>query len=84
MLPLVVGGLNWGAIGLFNLDLVQLVFGGETTYRASTMSRIIYSLVGVSALYALTVYTAAELEDQSRMSWPEDVLSRKRERIPAL
>jgi len=43
---LVIGGLNWGLVGFFNLDLVALVFGG-----VPYLSRIIYSLVGLSALY---------------------------------
>lgn len=44
---LVVGGLNWGLVGLFKFDLVATLFGGQTTALAT----IVYSLVGVSALY---------------------------------
>ena len=43
---LVIGGLNWGLVGLFSFDLVATIFGDM-----STISRIVYSLVGVSALY---------------------------------
>lgn len=43
-----VGGLNWGLIGFFNFDLVGYVFG-----EMSILSRIIYSLVGLSAVYLL-------------------------------
>jgi uncharacterized membrane protein YuzA (DUF378 family) len=42
---LIVGGLNWGLIGLFGFDLVAALFG-----EMSALSRIVYSLVGVSAL----------------------------------
>ena len=42
---LVIGGLNWGLVGLFSFDLVASIFGDM-----STISRIVYSLVGVSAL----------------------------------
>ena len=49
MLLLVVGGLNWGLVGLFNLDVIATVFGGST----SLISRAVYVLVGLSALYAL-------------------------------
>lgn len=42
----VVGGLNWGLVGLGNFDLVASLFGSM-----STLSRIVYALVGVAALY---------------------------------
>jgi len=43
---LVVGGLNWGLVGLFRFDLVASIFG-----EMSALSRIIYTLVGLSAVY---------------------------------
>lgn len=43
---LVVGGINWGLVGFFNYDLVNVVFGNMTV-----VSRIVYGLVGLSALY---------------------------------
>lgn len=43
---LVIGGLNWGLVGLFNVDVVAWIFGTMTTW-----SRIIYVLVGLAALY---------------------------------
>jgi uncharacterized protein len=45
---LLVGGLNWGLIGFFNFDLVSAVFG-----TMSMVSRLIYALVGLSALYGV-------------------------------
>jgi hypothetical protein len=63
---LIIGGLNWAAIALFNVDLVQLIFGGNTVYQASIWSRIVYTLVGASALYALTFFRTAE-ERHSRV-----------------
>ncbi|MBA3526540.1 MAG: DUF378 domain-containing protein [Pseudomonadota bacterium] len=45
---LIVGGLNWGLVGLFNFDLVAALFG-----EMSTLSRIVYALVGLSAIYQL-------------------------------
>ena len=39
------GALNWGLVGLFELDLVALLFGDMTI-----LSRIVYSLVGISAI----------------------------------
>ena len=44
---LVVGGLNWGLVGLFDLDLVALIFGDMTL-----LSRTVYILVGLSAIFA--------------------------------
>lgn len=45
---LVIGGLNWGLVGVFKFDLVKAIFGDM-----SVVSRIIYILVGVAALYAI-------------------------------
>jgi uncharacterized membrane protein YuzA (DUF378 family) len=45
---LVIGGLNWLLVGALNLDLVALIFG-----PGSLISRIIYVLVGLSAIYVL-------------------------------
>lgn len=44
---LVIGGLNWGLVGLFRFDLVASLFGGQ----GQVVARIIYTLVGLSALY---------------------------------
>lgn len=44
---LVVGGLNWGLVGFFQFDLVAALFGGQS----AVISRIVYSLVGLSAVY---------------------------------
>jgi len=44
----VIGGLNWGLIGLFNYDLVAMIFGSM-----SFLSRLVYGLVGLSAVYVL-------------------------------
>jgi uncharacterized protein len=45
---LIVGGLNWGLVGLFDFDLVATLFG-----EMSPLSRIVYVLVGASALYQI-------------------------------
>ena len=47
----IVGGLNWGAIGLFNFDLVAFICGGSGTWLA----RIIYAVVGLAALWCVTL-----------------------------
>lgn len=43
---LVVGGLNWGLVGLFGFDLVAALLG-----NGSVLSRAVYSLVGLAAVY---------------------------------
>jgi uncharacterized membrane protein YuzA (DUF378 family) len=44
----VVGGLNWGLVGIFDFDLVATIFGSM-----SVISRVVYVLVGLSAVYML-------------------------------
>lgn len=46
----IVGGLNWGLVGLLDFDLVAALFGA-----GSALARIVYLAVGISALYALTL-----------------------------
>ncbi len=46
LLLVIIGGLNWGLVGLFDYNLVAMIFGDM-----STVSRVIYDLVGLSALY---------------------------------
>ena len=41
----VVGGLNWGLVGIFHFDLVAAIFGNMTA-----LSRVVYSLVGIAAV----------------------------------
>ena len=54
-----IGALNWGLVGLFDLDLVAALFGDMTI-----ISRIVYSLVGLSAfIAAVTVYPIIMKED---------------------
>lgn len=44
----IIGALNWGLVGLFNIDLVALIFGEMTIF-----ARIVYILVGLSAVISL-------------------------------
>lgn len=48
---IVIGGLNWGLVGLFNLNLVATIFG--------EFARLVYVLVGLSALYQLVPLSQA-------------------------
>ena len=48
----IIGAINWGLIGLFNFDLVGAIFGGMT----SAVSRIIFTIVGIAGLWAISFY----------------------------
>lgn len=47
----IIGAINWGLIGFLGFDLINVLFGNMTL-----LSRIIYAIVGLSGLYALTYY----------------------------
>jgi uncharacterized membrane protein YuzA (DUF378 family) len=48
LILVIVGGLNWGLVGLFGLDLVELIFGS-----IEILQRIVYILVGLAAVYMI-------------------------------
>jgi uncharacterized membrane protein YuzA (DUF378 family) len=50
LILIVVGGLNWGLVGAFKFDLVAKIFGDM-----SALSRIVYILVGLSAIYTIFI-----------------------------
>lgn len=54
MVLMIIGGINWGLVGLMNIDLVATIFGEMTV-----ASRVIYALVGLSALYS--IYTLSKM-----------------------
>ena len=56
---LIVGGLNWGLIGLFNYNLVDSLFG-----NATWISRTVYAIVGASAIISFGLY--ARTTERSR------------------
>jgi uncharacterized membrane protein YuzA (DUF378 family) len=49
---LIIGGLNWGLVGIFQFDLVAFLFGGS----AAVFSRIIYVLVAISAIWCISLF----------------------------
>lgn len=48
MILLIIGGLNWGLVGFFDYNLVDSIFGD-----GSTLSHVIYAIVGIAALYSI-------------------------------
>jgi uncharacterized membrane protein YuzA (DUF378 family) len=57
---LVIGGLNWGLVGLLNFDLVARLFGDM-----SAVSRVVYALVGLGAIYQALQWKSI----QRRWAW---------------
>ena len=55
----IIGGLNWGSIGIFRFDLVAWLFGGQT----ATVSRVVYAPVGLAALWCVTLLFREREED---------------------
>lgn len=47
----IIGGINWGLIGLFKFDLVAWICGGQD----SVFARIIYSIVGLAAIWCISL-----------------------------
>lgn len=58
MVLLLVGGLNWGLVGLFDFDLVAAIFG-----EMLGVSKVVYVLVGLSAVYMLFMLSKLNLEE---------------------
>ncbi|MBP3967274.1 MULTISPECIES: DUF378 domain-containing protein [Paenibacillus] len=59
LLVLILGGLNWLAVGLFEYDVVSEVFDGSDSVGA----KIVYIVVGVAALYSLSFFSKVSAED---------------------
>ena len=51
LILVIVGALNWGSVGLFGFDCVAFLCGGQM----ATLSRIIYSLVGLAGVWCITL-----------------------------
>ena len=52
----VIGGLNWGLIGLFRLDLAAFLFGSQT----AALSRAVYVLIGLAAIWCVSLLFRTE------------------------
>jgi len=56
----IVGGLNWGSIGLFRFDLVAWIFGGQD----ALLSRIIYTVIALAGIWCISLlFRERESED---------------------
>ncbi|MDD3169736.1 MAG: DUF378 domain-containing protein [Eubacteriales bacterium] len=53
LILVIIGAINWGLVGFFKYDLVSNLFGGTF----SAMSRIIFAIVGIAGLIAITFFS---------------------------
>ena len=60
LILVIVGGINWGLVGFAQFDLVAALFGGQT----AGLARIVYILVGLSALWQLVPLSRAFSTDE--------------------
>lgn len=58
LLLVVIGAINWGLIGFFQFDLVAALFG-----TMSAVTRVVYSLIGISGLYAISFFAKDRYRD---------------------
>ncbi|WP_294586417.1 DUF378 domain-containing protein [uncultured Ruminococcus sp.] len=64
LLLLIIGGINWGLVGLFRFDLVAWICGGQDSVfarilfggAAAILSRIVYVLVALSAIWCISLF----------------------------
>ena len=51
LILLIIGGINWGSIGIFQFEIVSWLFGGQD----AMLSRIVYTIVALSALWCISL-----------------------------
>jgi len=59
LILVIIGGLNWLSVGLFEYDIVSEIFGGS----AEVGSKIVFIIVGVAAIWALALFPKVAKED---------------------
>ena len=59
LILVILGGLNWLAVGLFEYDVVSEIFGGSTEVG----SKIVYIIVGIAAIWALSFFPKVAKDD---------------------
>jgi uncharacterized membrane protein YuzA (DUF378 family) len=58
----IIGGINWGCVGLFNFDIVAWIFGSQTAVG----SRIVYIIIAVAALWCIKMLFHDDDDDEAR------------------
>lgn len=62
LLLAIVGGLNWGLIGIFQFDLVAWICGGQS----SIIARVIYTLVALGAIWCISLLFSERVSPEKR------------------
>ena len=55
----IVGGINWGLVGIFQFDLVAWIFGGQS----AIISRIIYTVIAMAAVWCVSLLFSTRVDD---------------------
>lgn len=58
LILIIIGAVNWGLIGFFNLDLISVIFG-----NMSMITRIIFAVVGIAGTYSLVLFWKLKAEE---------------------
>lgn len=64
LILIIIGALNWGSIGLFGFDIVGALFGGQL----ALLSRIVFTVVGLGGLWAITFFFKEKIMNKERRS----------------
>lgn len=56
----IIGGINWGSIGLFGFDIVAWIFGGQT----ALLSRIVYTVVALAAVWCISLLFRSDTDSE--------------------
>lgn len=62
LILLIIGGINWGLVGIFQFDLVAFLFGGQ----GAIIARIIYAIIGLCALWDISFFFRQEILSRFR------------------
>ncbi len=60
LILVIIGGLNWGLVGIFKFDAVAWLFGGQT----ASISRVVYTLVALAALWCISLLFRDRVESR--------------------
>lgn len=57
----IIGALNLGLIGFFNYNFLNMIFGGEVTGTYMVLTRIVFAIIGLAGIWALSLFTKPAL-----------------------
>lgn len=59
---LIIGGINWGLVGIFQFDLVAWIFGGT----GAILSRVVYVIIALAGIWCITLLCKSDKTAHSR------------------